>query len=144
MKKTYCISKQIYRQYTIFFQIGILAVGINDEGPFTFASSPPYILFHWSSSNHKIALVESVHSEVSILVVDINDEGLFTFASSPPCILFLNPFIQRYAYRCKLVQTTRNYGNVLTFFFHHIFSWRVIAKCQASFISKLSCNSIKS
>ena len=47
------------------FQVGILAVGINDEGPFTFATSPPYLQFHWSSSNHKTALVESVHADVS-------------------------------------------------------------------------------
>jgi len=41
-----------------------MAVGINDEEPFTFATSPPYLQFIWSLSNPSIASIQNFHKMV--------------------------------------------------------------------------------
>ncbi|XP_065051433.1 nuclear pore membrane glycoprotein 210-like [Rhopilema esculentum] len=42
-------------------QVGMYAVGLTDQGPFTFASSHPFIKFHWSCGNNDIAVLKSVY-----------------------------------------------------------------------------------
>eukprot|EP00111_Clytia_hemisphaerica_P008784 TCONS_00025681-protein len=64
-------------------KIGVMAVGLNDEGPFTFASSPPYIKFKWSSTNHKSASVESVHSQAGVTTDSDKDFRAVIHSSNP-------------------------------------------------------------
>ncbi|XP_047146809.1 nuclear pore membrane glycoprotein 210 isoform X1 [Hydra vulgaris] len=64
-------------------EVGILSIGINDEGPFTFATSQPYLRFHWSTSNHKIAVVESVHKNAGVSIAQDNDFRAVIHTFSP-------------------------------------------------------------
>jgi len=61
------------RQLVKNAEIGILSVGIIDATPFTFAVSPPYLQFDWSTTNHDVAEVNSVHHKTGASVSSDRD-----------------------------------------------------------------------
>ena len=73
------------------------AVGLTDQGPFTFASSHPFIKFHWSCGNNDIAVLKSVYELVSFV-------ALFHF-----CCRFFHPV-------CLPPPPTHIYKKQLTYF----------------------------
>ena len=56
---------------TCFLQVGMYAVGLSDEEPFTFATAIPHLKFHWSITNNEVALLKSVYDSVRISTVFI-------------------------------------------------------------------------
>ena len=68
------------------FKIGLRAVGLNDETPFSFANSIPGVEFHWSSSNIDVCKLKSVYEKVSSTVLR---SWLVSLARKSLLLLFL-------------------------------------------------------
>eukprot|EP00794_Sanderia_malayensis_P016623 gene16623-18313_t len=54
-------------------EVGVYAVGYDGESPFTFASSIPYLQFHWSVTNTKVASLKSAYHASGVTVKNEKD-----------------------------------------------------------------------
>ena len=54
-------------------EVGVHALGLNDETPFSFGSATPGISFHWSSSNMDVMSLASIYDKAGVSIQEEQD-----------------------------------------------------------------------